>query len=373
MSLPPPPPTLSSGSTAPMTTAPPLTAPMTSAAGTTALAGHVSTAAPLAPPSPVPSAPLPSAVFTPEQVTSILRDLVTAVESLHLQQQQYAAGPYVPLPTAPIAAYVHMPWPPQGVSAYGAPLMLSFQAPQPNGPPAAAAPLWHLAPAPSAAPWPLQQTPQAAATGPLQPPFSVPSPSLISSGTTAPPGLPLHQVRFPPSPSPLPAWAAASSPSPVYTTAAAEPTPFPQFGGPSGSAGHYPEYSDQAPPASLFRSSEPVRHGGPTQTPPRFAKIDFATYDGTEDPLNWLNQCDQFFRGQRTLASECTWLASYHLRGAAQTWYYALEQDEGAMPPWERFHELCLLRFGPPVHGSRLAELGRLPFTSTVQDYADRF
>ncbi|XP_044418751.1 uncharacterized protein [Triticum aestivum] len=114
------------------------------------------------------------------------------------------------------------------------------------------------------------------------------------------------------------------------------------------------------------------------KTSPRFAKIDFATYDGTEDPLKWLNQCEQFFRGQRTLASERTWLASYHLasyhlRGAAQTWYYALEQDEGSMPPWERFRELCLLCFGPPVRGSRLAELGRLPFTSTVQDYADHF
>src|SRR4051812_27949457 len=73
------------------------------------------------------------------------------------------------------------------------------------------------------------------------------------------------------------------------------------------------------------------------------------------------------------LASDGTWLASYHLRGAAQTWYYALEQDEGGMPPWERFRELCLLRFGPPIRGSRLAELGRLPFTTTVQDYADRF
>ena len=137
--------------------------------------------------------------------------------------------------------------------------------------------------------------------------------------------------------------------------------------------GPYPEYSDQAPPASLLRTSEPARHGVPSQAPPRFAKIDFATYDGTEDPLNWLNQCEQFFRGQRTLASERTWLASYHLRGAAQTWYYALEQDEGSMPPWERFRELCLLRFGPPIRGSRLAELGRLPFTSTVQDFADRF
>jgi hypothetical protein len=99
--------------------------------------------------------------------------------------------------------------------------------------------------------------------------------------------------------------------------------------------------------------------------PPKFYKLEFATYDGSVDPLNWLNQCDQFFRGQRTLASYCTWLASYHLRGAAQTWYYALEQDEG-MSPWERFKDLCNLRFRPAIHGSRLAELGRLPFLSTV-------
>ena len=43
------------------------------------------------------------------------------------------------------------------------------------------------------------------------------------------------------------------------------------------------------------------------------------------------------------------------------------------MPPWECFSELCLLRFGLPIRGSRMAEFGRLPFTSTVQDFADRF
>ncbi|XP_037485886.1 uncharacterized protein LOC119364509 [Triticum dicoccoides] len=153
------------------------------------------------------------------------------------------------------------------------------------------------------------------------------------------------------------------------------PAPTLQFGDPSGSAGHFSGrgHADRAPHSSLLRTSEPVGHGVPTQTPPRFAKLDFATYDGTEDPLNWLNQCERFFRGQRTLALERTWLASYHLRGAVQTWYYALEQDEGNMPPWERFCKLCLLRFGPPIRGSRLAKLGRLPFTSTVQDFADRF
>ncbi|XP_051197070.1 uncharacterized protein [Lolium perenne] len=111
----------------------------------------------------------------------------------------------------------------------------------------------------------------------------------------------------------------------------------------------------------------------PPPSPPRYTKLEFTTYDGATDPLNYLNQCEQFFRGQRTLASDRTWIASYHLRGAAQTWYYALEQDEGRMPPWERFRDLCLLRFGPPVRGSRLAELGRLQFTSSVQDFADRF
>jgi hypothetical protein len=100
--------------------------------------------------------------------------------------------------------------------------------------------------------------------------------------------------------------------------------------------------------------------------------LEFPTYDGMVDPLNWLNQCEQFFRGQRTLASDRTWLASYHLTGAAQTWYFAIEQDEG-MPYWDQFKELFHLQFGLAVRGSRLAELGRLQFTSTVQDYADRF
>jgi hypothetical protein len=43
------------------------------------------------------------------------------------------------------------------------------------------------------------------------------------------------------------------------------------------------------------------------------------------------------------------------------------------MPPWERFRKLCSLRFGPPVLGTRLAELARLPFGSSVQDYSERY
>ncbi|WVZ49309.1 hypothetical protein U9M48_000678 [Paspalum notatum var. saurae] len=71
------------------------------------------------------------------------------------------------------------------------------------------------------------------------------------------------------------------------------------------------------------------------------------------------------------MASDRTWLASYHLTGVAQSWYYTLEQDEG-MPSWERFRELCSLRFKPTVRDTCLSELARLPFTSTVQDYTER-
>jgi hypothetical protein len=158
-----------------------------------------------------------------------------------------------------------------------------------------------------------------------------------------------------------------------YTSAA----PVPDGGGPA--YGGVPDYTGGS---SYYGSQPPFgasNYGHQGGQPPfgydpqaKFYKLEFPTYDGTVDPLNWLNQCDQFFRGQRTPAANRTWLASYHLRGGAQTWYYALEHDEG-MPSWERFRDLCRLRFGPPLHGSRLAELGRLPFATTVQEFADRF
>jgi hypothetical protein len=43
------------------------------------------------------------------------------------------------------------------------------------------------------------------------------------------------------------------------------------------------------------------------------------------------------------------------------------------MSTWGRFHELCTLRFGTAMHDTRLSELARLPFISTVHDYVERF
>jgi len=60
------------------------------------------------------------------------------------------------------------------------------------------------------------------------------------------------------------------------------------------------------------------------------------------------------------------------MTGVAQTWYYALEQDEG-MLSWERFKELANQCFGPAVRSNRLSELARLPWHGTVQEYQERF
>ena len=60
------------------------------------------------------------------------------------------------------------------------------------------------------------------------------------------------------------------------------------------------------------------------------------------------------------------------MTGVAQTWYYALEQDEG-MPSWERLKELVNQRFGPAIRSNRHSELARLPWHGAVQDYQERF
>jgi hypothetical protein len=156
-----------------------------------------------------------------------------------------------------------------------------------------------------------------------------------------------------------PSWVMGSLPT---NTAAPVPVPSPQrlpaqagatgalYGGVAGPAFRgggpvtdFPPIPGVAPTAAALTDTDSAAYASPPDSahaPPRFYKLNFPTFDGAVDPLNWLNQCEQFFRGQRTLASDRTWLASYHLRGAAQTWYYAPERNAG-MQTWERFRAVC--------------------------------
>jgi hypothetical protein len=89
---------------------------------------------------------------------------------------------------------------------------------------------------------------------------------------------------------------------------------------------------------------------------PRYHKLSFPTYDGKDDPLGWLNKCEQFFHGQQTRHADRVWLASYHLISTPQQWYLVLENDADR-PSWDEFRLLCQQRFGPPLCITKL-EIG---------------
>jgi hypothetical protein len=105
---------------------------------------------------------------------------------------------------------------------------------------------------------------------------------------------------------------------------------------------------------------------------PHIHKLNFLTYDDKEDPLSWINRCEQFFRGQKTPETEQVWYASYHLTGGAQQWYMRLTQDK-TVTDWAYFARCVNERFGPTTRRNPLGELASLRKTGTVDDYTEHF
>jgi hypothetical protein len=153
-----------------------------------------------------------------------------------------------------------------------------------------------------------------------------PPPPATQDGTVAttrpapavpPGGVPIREIQFPHSPSPLLSWLANVAP-PVYSTVPVRPSVPPNpyitagfahggvpasgtlYGGVDGTL--FPDSSLGSAPAAA-----PAPGGAPSAATaaafdaatfqPRTYKIDFTTYDGSVDPLNWLTHCEQFFWG----------------------------------------------------------------------------
>jgi hypothetical protein len=81
-----------------------------------------------------------------------------------------------------------------------------------------------------------------------------------------------------------------------------------------------------------FQTSSPLSHAkhhdhDEGNAVPRYYKLSIPMFDSKDDPLDWLNRSEQFFRAQRTREADNVWLASFHITGAAQYWYYMLESD----------------------------------------------
>jgi hypothetical protein len=56
-------------------------------------------------------------------------------------------------------------------------------------------------------------------------------------------------------------------------------------------------------PSALATAPASHQQGSHTDVdnkPPRFHRLEYPRFDGIEDPLGWLQHCDQFFRGQKT-------------------------------------------------------------------------
>lgn len=70
-------------------------------------------------------------------------------------------------------------------------------------------------------------------------------------------------------------------------------------------------------------------------------------------------------------ASDKVWLASYHLTGVAQQWYYQMEHD--GVLSWPRFADFVNMRFGPPIRSYPLGELTRLRRMGSVEAYQRQF
>ncbi|KAL4573462.1 hypothetical protein LXL04_020270 [Taraxacum kok-saghyz] len=105
---------------------------------------------------------------------------------------------------------------------------------------------------------------------------------------------------------------------------------------------------------------------------PKFTKMEFPTYNGKDDPLAWLQKCEDFFEEQQTPPEAWVRQATFVLQDKSQAWYHNLRRMKGRLS-WVEFSEDCRIRFGPPMSINPLGELTRLQQTGSVEDYCSEF
>ncbi|KAK1669733.1 hypothetical protein QYE76_057892 [Lolium multiflorum] len=195
-----------------------------------------------------------------------------------------------------------------------------------------------------------------------------PAPAAPTVRRSPPPHRPPFRRR-PHRPPPAAAPAAAAPPPPPPAAVPPSPPPAAATAAPTADVRRRPHRRRSGGLRGLRRKHvrQPAAGGHP-EVPPwhraaRFTKLEFATYDGATDP-----RTAEPVRGQRTLAPTA--------HGSPPITYGAPRRL--GTTPSSRTRAGCRLGAFPRpclrrLRGSRLAELGRLAFTTTVQDFADRF
>ncbi|KAK0572834.1 hypothetical protein LWI29_037947 [Acer saccharum] len=121
--------------------------------------------------------------------------------------------------------------------------------------------------------------------------------------------------------------------------------------------------------ADRATSSNHVDHGGVQS---RSVRLDFPTYDGEDDPLEWLFRVEQFFIYHNTSSAQRLLIVSFHLKGPALHWYKLLETDQ-AITSWEAFSRALTLRFDPTEYDDPAIALFKLRQQTTIFAYQKHF
>jgi hypothetical protein len=101
-------------------------------------------------------------------------------------------------------------------------------------------------------------------------------------------------------------------------------------------------------------------------------KLKFPKFDGTGDPLLWLNRCKQYFHICRTPEQKHVTSVAFYLLVDAQLWFHRMELNSGR-PTWPQFVQLVNARFEPPLTDSPIGELAMLWRSGTVDDFCKLF
>jgi hypothetical protein len=88
------------------------------------------------------------------------------------------------------------------------------------------------------------------------------------------------------------------------------------------------------PPPHVRRVPGDADAGDPAADPvPMAHKLEFPKFDGTGDPLPWLNRCERFFHMRWTPDDKRVAFTAFYLLDDAQLWFHRMELNEGR-PSW---------------------------------------